>query len=181
MCFAGAGIPVTIIDTTQEALDHGMDRVRTNYATSVKRGSISQPQMEQRVALITPAVDRAAAADADLVIEAVFEDMDVKKESFADLEQRVKPGTVLASNTSALDVDEIASILERPEDFVGMHFFSPANVMKLLEVVVAKHSSPAAILTAMTIGKSIGKVPIYSGNCDGFIGNRMVAKRSAQA
>ena len=181
MCFAGAGIPVTIIDTTQEALDRGMDRVRANYVTSVKRGSISQTQMERRVALITPAVDRAAAADADLVIEAVFEDMDVKKEIFADLEQRVKPGTVLASNTSALDIDEIASILERPEDFVGMHFFSPANVMKLLEVVVAEHSSPAAILTAMTIGKSIGKVPIYSGNCDGFIGNRMVAKRSAQA
>jgi 3-hydroxyacyl-CoA dehydrogenase len=181
MCFAGAGIPVTIIDTTQEALDRGMDRVKGNYATSVKRGSINQAQMDERLALITPAVDRAAAADADIVIEAVFEDMDVKREIFADLEKRVKPGTILASNTSALDVDEIAAVLERPADFVGMHFFSPANVMKLLEVVVAKDTSADAILTAMAVGKAIGKVPVYSGNCDGFIGNRMVAKRSAQA
>ena len=181
MCFAGAGIPVTVIDTTQEALDRGLERVQGNYATSVKRGSIAQTQMDERLALITGATDRGAAADADIVIEAVFEDMDVKKEIFADLEKRVKPGTILASNTSALDVDEIASVLERPQDFVGMHFFSPANVMKLLEVVVARHSSPDAILTAMAVGKAIGKVPVWSGNCDGFIGNRMVAKRSAQA
>lgn len=181
MCFAGAGIPVTIIDTTQEALDRGIHRVKANYATSVKRGSITQEQMDQRLGLITPAVDRAAAADADIVIEAVFEDMGVKKEIFADLEKQVKPGTVLASNTSALDVDEIASVLERPEDFVGMHFFSPANVMKLLEVVVAGKTGADAILTAMAVGKAIGKMPVYSGNCDGFIGNRMVAKRSAQA
>ena len=181
MCFAGAGIPVTVIDTTQEALDRGLERVQGNYATSVKRGSIAQAQMDDRLALITGATDRSAAADADIVIEAVFEDMDVKKEIFADLEKRVKPGTILASNTSALDVDEIASVLERPQDFVGMHFFSPANVMKLLEVVVARHSSPDAILTAMAVGKAIGKVPVWSGNCDGFIGNRMVAKRSAQA
>ncbi|KEQ53229.1 3-hydroxyacyl-CoA dehydrogenase NAD-binding domain-containing protein [Sphingobium chlorophenolicum] len=181
MCFAGAGIAVTVIDTTQDALDRGLDRVKGNYATSLKRGSITQAQMDERLALITGATDRAAAADADIVIEAVFEDMDVKKEIFSDLEKRVKPGTILASNTSALDVDEIASVLERPEDFVGMHFFSPANVMKLLEVVVAKHSSPDAILTAMAVGKAIGKVSVWSGNCDGFIGNRMVAKRSAQA
>jgi 3-hydroxyacyl-CoA dehydrogenase len=181
MCFAGAGIPVAIIDTTQDALDTGMNRVRSNYATSVKRGSISQEQMDKRLSLITPAVDRAAAADADIIIEAVFEDMAVKKEIFADLEKRVKPGTILASNTSALDVDEIASALERPEDFVGMHFFSPANVMKLLEVVKARDTSADAILTAMAVGKAIGKVPVFSGNCDGFIGNRMVAKRSAQA
>lgn len=181
MCFAGAGIAVTVIDTTQGALDVGMNRVKGNYATSVKRGSISQEQMDARLARITPAVDRAAAADADIVIEAVFEDMGVKQEIFADLERRVKPGTILASNTSALDVDEIASVLARPADFVGMHFFSPANVMKLLEVVVARETSPDAILTAMAVGKAIGKVPVYSGNCDGFIGNRMVAKRSAQA
>ncbi|MGF7150172.1 3-hydroxyacyl-CoA dehydrogenase [Sphingomonas zeicaulis] len=181
MCFAGAGVPVTVIDTTQEALDKGLARLTGNYATSVKRGSISQAQMDERLALITGAVDRVAAADADIVIEAVFEDMAVKKEIFADLEARVKPGTILASNTSALDVDEIASVLERPEDFLGMHFFSPANVMKLLEVVVAKKTSAEAILTAMAVGKMIGKVPVYSGNCDGFIGNRMVAKRSAQA
>jgi 3-hydroxyacyl-CoA dehydrogenase len=181
MCFAGAGVPVTVIDTTQDALDKGLERVRGNYATSVKRGSITQDQMDRRFALIIGATDRAAAADADIIIEAVFEDMDVKKEIFSDLERRVKPGTILASNTSALDVDEIAAVLERPEDFVGMHFFSPANVMKLLEVVVAAKTSPEAILTAMAVGKTIGKVPVYSGNCDGFIGNRMVAKRSAQA
>ena len=181
MCFAGAGIPVALIDTTQEALDRGMDRVRANYATSVKRGSITQAQMDERLDRITPATDRGAAADTDLIIEAVFEDMAVKKEIFADLERRVKPGTVLASNTSALDVDEIASVLARPQDFVGMHFFSPANVMKLLEVVKAKDSSADAILTAMAVGKKIGKVSVLAGNCDGFIGNRMVAKRSAQA
>ena len=181
MSFAAAGLPVTIIDATQEALDHGMERVRANYATSVKRGSITQDEMDSRLALITPAVDRQAAADADVIIEAVFEDLAVKTEIFADLEKRVKPGTILASNTSALDVDAIAVVLDRPEDFVGMHFFSPANVMKLLEVVVAKHTSPEAILTAMALGRRIGKVPVYSGNCDGFIGNRMVAKRSAQA
>lgn len=181
MCFAASGISVTIIDTTQEALDRGMDRVKGNYATSVIRGSITQAEADRRLALITPAVDRSAAGDADVIIEAVFEDMDVKKEIFADLEKRVKPGTVLASNTSALDVDEIAAVLARPADFVGMHFFSPANVMKLLEVVVAGQTSPDTILTAMAVGRAIGKVPVYSGNCDGFIGNRMVAKRSAQA
>ena len=181
MCFAAAGIPVAVIDTTQEALDTGMARVRANYATSLKRGSISQEQMDARLALITPATDRGAVAEADVVIEAVFEDMEVKREIFGDIEKRVEAGTILASNTSALDVDEIASVLERPEDFVGMHFFSPANVMKLLEVVKARRSSPQAILTAMAVGKRIAKVPVLSGNCDGFIGNRMVAKRSAQA
>lgn len=181
MCFANAGIPVVVIDTTQEALDAGIARVRANYATSVKRGSITQAAMDRNLALITPATDRQAATGTDLIIEAVFEDMAVKKEIFADLETRVKPGTILASNTSALDVDEIASVLARPEDFLGMHFFSPANVMKLLEVVKAAKSSPEAILTAMAVGRKIGKVPVFSGNCDGFIGNRMVAKRSAQA
>lgn len=180
MCFANAGIPVTIFDATQEALENGMKRVQGNYATSLKRGSITQAQMDERLALIRPAIDRAEAADADLIIEAVFEDLDVKKELFSDLEKRVKPGTILASNTSALDVDDITSVLERPEDFVGMHFFSPANVMKLLEVVKAEKSSPEAVLTAMAVGRKIAKVPVLSGNCDGFIGNRMVAKRSAQ-
>jgi 3-hydroxyacyl-CoA dehydrogenase len=181
MCFAAAGIPVVLIDATQEALDKGMERVRANYATSVKRGSLAQEAMDRRLALITGAADRAAVADADLVIEAVFESMDLKKEIFADLEARTRPGTILASNTSALDVDEIASVLARPEDFLGMHFFSPANVMKLLEVVQAAKTGPSAMLTAMAAGRAIGKVPVWSGNCDGFIGNRMVARRSAQA
>lgn len=181
MCFAGAGIPVVVIDATQDALDKGLERVRGNYATSVKRGSITQERAGRRIALISGATDRAAVADVDIVIEAVFESMDLKKEIFSDLEKKSRPGTILASNTSALDVDEIASVLERPEDFVGMHFFSPANVMKLLEVVQAAKTGPEAILTAMAAGKAIGKVSVWSGNCDGFIGNRMVAKRSAQA
>ncbi len=181
MCFAGAGIPVVLIDATQDALDKGLERVRANYATSVKRGSTTQDAVDKRLALISGSIDRAAVADVDIVVEAVFESMDLKKEIFSDLEKKARSGTILASNTSALDVDEIASVLERPEDFVGMHFFSPANVMKLLEVVQAAKTGPVAILTAMAVGKTIGKVPVWSGNCDGFIGNRMVAKRSAQA
>jgi len=180
MCFANAGIPVTLIDATDEALARGIDRVRGNYATSVKRGSLAQAQMDERMALLTGATDRAAAADADIAIEAVFEDEQLKRDIFAELETRAKPGTLLASNTSALDVDSIAGVLDRPGDFVGMHFFSPANVMKLLEVVKAKDSSPEALVTAMAVGRKIGKMPVVSGNCDGFIGNRMVAKRSAQ-
>jgi 3-hydroxyacyl-CoA dehydrogenase len=180
MSFAAAGIPVILLDASQEALDRGLERVKGNYATSLKRGSVSQEQVDARLGLIRPAVDRGAAAGVDLVIEAVFEDLDLKKEIFTDLEQRVKPGTILASNTSALDVDLIAAALERPADFVGMHFFSPANVMKLLEVVKASQSGAEAILTAMAVGRKIAKVPVWSGNCDGFIGNRMVAKRSAQ-
>jgi 3-hydroxyacyl-CoA dehydrogenase len=180
MSFAGAGIPVTLIDATDEALTRGLDRVKGNYASSVKRGSISQAEMDKRVALISGATQRAAASDADVVIEAVFEDEKLKQEIFSELEKVCKPGTILASNTSALDVDAIAGVLERPENFVGMHFFAPANVMKLLEVVRAAKTSPEAIVTAMAVGRKIGKVPVISGNCDGFIGNRMVAKRSAQ-
>lgn len=180
MSFAGVGIPVTLIDTTDEALARGLDRVKDNYASSVKRGSISQAEMDKRVALISSATQRAAASDADMVIEAVFEDEKLKQEIFSELEKVCKPGTILASNTSALDVDAIAGVLERPENFVGMHFFAPANVMKLLEVVRAAKTSPEAIVTAMALGRKIGKVPVVSGNCDGFIGNRMVAKRSAQ-
>jgi len=181
MCFAGADIPVTLIDATDEALARGLDRVRSNYATSVKRGSLSQAQMDRRMALITPSTERAAAADADLIIEAVFEDMDLKKKLFADLEALTKSGTIIATNTSALDIDELAAGLSRPADFVGMHFFSPANVMKLLEVVKGARTGQEAILTAMSVGRTIGKISVLSGNCDGFIGNRMVAKRSAQA
>ena len=181
MSFANAGIPVNIVDATQEALDNGLNRIRQNYATSAQRGSISPDAMEQRLRLISDSTDRSVVADSDIVIEAVFEDMALKKDIFSDLEKRVRPGTIMASNTSALDIDEIASVLARPEDFVGMHFFSPANVMKLLEIVQGARSGPEAILTAMSVGRRIGKVPIWSGNCDGFIGNRMVAKRSAQA
>jgi 3-hydroxyacyl-CoA dehydrogenase len=181
MSFASSGIPVVVIDASQDALDRGMARVKVNYASSVKRGSITTEQMNRWLALITPSLDHSAAAETDMVIEAVFEDMAVKQEILSDVERHVKPGTVLASNTSALDVDEIATVLKRPEDFVGMHFFSPANVMKLLEVVKAKKTSPETIRTAMAVGTRLAKIPILSGNCDGFIGNRMVAKRSAQA
>ncbi len=180
MCFAGAGIPVTLIDTTEEALNRGIDRVKANYATSVKRGSLTQDAMDKRLALISGATSRNGAADADVVIEAVFEDETLKRDIFRDLGRLVSPGTLLASNTSAIDVDLFAEELERPGDFCGMHFFSPANVMKLLEIVISKDSAPETLLTAMDVGRKIGKVPVISGNCDGFIGNRMVAKRSAQ-
>ena len=180
MCFAGAGIPVTLIDATEDALSRGIDRIKGNYATSVKRGSLTQDAMNQRMALISGATARAGAAEADVVIEAVFEDETLKREIFRDLGKLIKAGTILASNTSAIDVDLFARELERPGDFCGMHFFSPANVMKLLEIVKSKDSSAETLLTAMALGRKIGKVPVVSGNCDGFIGNRMVAKRSAQ-
>ena len=179
MSFIGAGIPVVLIDATREALDRGVDRIRGNYASSVKRGSLSQARMDEHLALLACATDRAAAANADLVVEAVFENMDLKKEIFQDLSAITRPGTVLSSNTSALDVDEIAAVMKRPQDFVGMHFFAPANVMKLLEVVRAAKTNPEAIATAMAVGRRIGKTPVLSGNCDGFIGNRILAKRSA--
>jgi 3-hydroxyacyl-CoA dehydrogenase len=180
MCFASAGIPVTLIDATAEALDRGLDRIGSVYAGSVKRGSISAAKMDERMALISGSTDRAAAADCDLVVEAVFEDEALKKEIFAELEKVCRPGTILASNTSALDVDVIASVLQRPETFVGMHFFAPANAMKLLEVVRGAKSGPEAIVTAIEVGRRIGKVPVVAGNCDGFIGNRMVARRGAE-
>jgi 3-hydroxyacyl-CoA dehydrogenase len=180
MCFAAAGIPITLIDATQEGLSAGIDRIRNNYATSVKRGSITQTAMDTRLALITPTTDRDEAANADMIIEAVFESMDLKQEIFSDLARKTPPGTILATNTSALDIDDIANATDRAEDIIGMHFFSPANVMRLLEVVRGARSNWQAIATAMAVGKIIGKIPILSGNCDGFIGNRMVAKRSAQ-
>jgi len=180
MSFASAGIPVVLVDTTPEALDRGLDRVRSNFATSVKRGSMSQAAMDERMVLISGSTDRSAAAETDLIIEAVFEDMAVKKEIFGDLGARVAPGTILASNTSALDVDEIAAVMARPEDFVGMHFFAPANIMKLLEVVRGAATSPETLVTAMAVGRALGKVPVVAGNCDGFIGNRMLAKRSQE-
>lgn len=181
MSFAGAGLPVTLIDKSADAVEKGLDRVRGNYAASVKRGSLDQSEADQRLARITLAHDRAAAAHADLVIEAVFEDLALKKEIFADLDRICGPDVVLASNTSALDVDAIASVMARPERFVGMHFFTPANVMKLCEVVDAACTDATTLATTVAAAKAIGKVPVVAGNCDGFIGNRMVAKRSAQA
>ena len=181
MNFANVGIPVVMVETSQEALDRGLTTVRGNYGNTVKRGRLSADAMEKRLALLTGSLDMQILADCDLVIEAVFEDMAVKKAIFAKLDAIVKPGAVLATNTSALDVNEIASAVSRPEAVVGMHFFSPANVMKLLEVVRGAKTSHTAIATAMDIGKKIGKVAVLSGVCPGFIGNRILRARSLQA
>ena len=172
MCFADVGVPVKILEATQEALDRGMQRIRDNYAISVKRGSLAQAEMDKRLPLIEPVTDYAALAGCDVVIEAVFEEMGVKKEIFARLDATMKPGALLLSNTSALDVDEIAAVTKRPQDVAGSHFFSPANVMKLLEVVKGAKTSPPTLAATMKLGRTIGKVSAVAGNCDGFVANR---------
>lgn len=181
MCFANFGIPVTIIEARQDALDRGMGVIELNYRTAVSRGSMAEGEVAKRMALFTPVTDFAAAAEGDAVIEAVFETMEVKREVFSKLDAVAKPGALLASNTSTLDVDHIASFTKRPQDVLGMHFFSPANVMKLLEIVRGAKSSPEAVARAIAIGRTIGKVPAVVGVCDGFVGNRMLGRRSAQA
>ena len=173
MCFANVGTPVRLLDVSDEALERGMTRVSGNYATSVARGSTTQEDADAALGLIEPGTDLAAVADADLVIEAVFEDMRLKKDLFATLDTLAPPHAILASNTSSLDIDAIAGSTSRPEKVIGTHFFSPANVMKLLENVRGSRSSPETIVTVMALGKTIGKVPVLAGNCDGFIGNRM--------
>jgi 3-hydroxyacyl-CoA dehydrogenase len=180
MNFANVGIPVTLVETNQAALDRGLAVVRRNYENSAKRGRFTMAEAERRIGLLTGSLDMNALADCDLVIEAVFEEMAVKKDIFAKLDRIVKQGAVLASNTSALNLNEIATAVSRPEAVVGMHFFSPANVMRLLEVVRGDKTSKTAIATAMQIGKKIGKVAALSGVCPGFIGNRMLAARGAQ-
>ncbi|MBW8753729.1 MAG: enoyl-CoA hydratase/isomerase family protein [Sphingomonadales bacterium] len=173
MCFANAGIPVSLIDVSGETLDRGMARARGNYATSVSRGSMSQEEMDRALALIAPSTELAAASDADIVIEAVFEDMALKQQLFAELDAIAPPQAILASNTSSLNIDEMANATRRPDKVIGTHFFSPANVMKLLENVRGTQSSPETIATVMALGRTIGKVTVLAGNCDGFIGNRM--------
>ena len=172
MCFADAGVPVKILDATREVLDKGMQRIRDNYAISVKRGSLAQAEMDKRLPLIEPVMDYAAIAGCDVVIEAVFEEMGVKKEIFAKLDAIMKPGALLLSNTSALDIDAIAAVTKRPQDVAGSHFFSPANVMKLLEVVKGAKTSPQTLAATMKLGRTIGKVSAVAGNCDGFVANR---------
>ena len=181
MCFANVGIPVVLIDTTEEAVMRGRGIIEKNYRNTAARGGLSAADVDQRLGLITTASSIEAAADADLVIEAVFENMAVKQQLFAALDKIAKPGAILATNTSTLDVDVIASATKRPSDVLGMHFFSPANVMKLLEVVRAKTTAPDALATAMAVGRQINKTAVVSGVCDGFIGNRMLAKRSIEA
>src|SRR5439155_285669 len=176
-----ARIPVTVVEVAQEALDRGLGIVRKNYEATASRGRLTPADVEKRMGLITGSVDFKAAADADIVIEAVFEEMPIKKEVFAKLDAICKPDAVLATNTSTLDVDEIASATKRPESVIGTHFFSPANVMRLLENVRGKKSSKTTIATAMTIGRRIGKVPVLVGVCHGFVGNRMLHQRGLQA
>jgi 3-hydroxyacyl-CoA dehydrogenase len=172
MSFADFGIAVKLVEATPEALEKGMQRIRDNYAISVKRGSLKQEEMDKRLPRIQPVESLAAIAGCDVVIEAVFEEMDVKKELFAKLDAIVKPGALLYTNSSALDIDQIAAVTKRPELVAGTHFFSPANVMKLLEVVVGVKSAPTTIATAMKMGRSIGKIAAWAGNTDGFVANR---------
>jgi 3-hydroxyacyl-CoA dehydrogenase len=181
MNFANAGIPVTVIDTTQESLDKGLKKVKDNYAATVAKGRLAQGDMDKRMGLIRGSASLASIADADIVVEAVFERMDVKQELFRKLDGIVKPGAILATNTSTLDVDQIAAATTRAPDVVGTHFFSPANVMRLLEVVRGKKTAKDVLATTMKLGKRLKKVPVVSGVCDGFIGNRMLEKYGQQS
>ena len=181
MNFANVGIPVTIVEIQQAALDRGLGVIRKNYQTSADKGRFPQEEVGIRMGLLSGSLNRADLADCDLVIEAVFEDMAVKKDIFADLDRICKPGAILATNTSYLDINEIASVTKRPEDVIGLHFFSPANVMKLLEIVRAKHTSDTVVATAMDLAKKINKVAALAGVCPGFIGNRMLSKRGLPA
>ena len=181
MNFVNVSIPVVLVEVKQEALDRGFSVIRKNYEISASRGRITTKQVEQRMALISGSLDMAEAfKDVDLVVEAVFEDMDVKKEVFKKLDAICKPGAILASNTSYLDLDEIATATKRPQDVIGMHFFSPANVMKLLEIVRGAKTAKDILATIMKLGKTIHKVPVVAGVCHGFIGNRMLSKHRQQ-
>jgi 3-hydroxyacyl-CoA dehydrogenase len=181
MNFANAGIPVTIVEMKQEALDRGLGVIRKNYENTARRGRISEADVETRMGLITGTLDLSALADCDLVIEAVFENMAIKKEVFGKLDAIVKKGAILATNTSYLNVDEIAAATARPEDVIGLHFFSPANVMRLLEIVRGEKTAKDVIATAMKLAKTIGKVGVLVGVCHGFVGNRMLAQRQREA
>lgn len=174
MTYANAGIPVIVKETAQEALDRGMNTIRKNYAGTVAKGKLSQEAMNERLARITPQLSYDGFEQADVIVEAVFENMQVKKQVFAELNKIAKPKCILASNTSSLNIDEIASATGRPQMVIGNHFFSPAHVMKLLEVVRGKATGKEAIATSMALGKKLGKVTVLAGNCPGFIGNRMV-------
>ena len=174
MTYANAGIPVILKETTQDALDSGFNIIRANYANSVKKGRFSQQEMDRRLELITPQLSYDGFEEADIIIEAVFENMQLKKRIFSQIDALAKPDSILATNTSTLDIDEIAAATSRPEMVVGHHFFSPANVMKLLEVVRGKQTSKAVIATSMALGKKLKKIAVLAGNCPGFIGNRMI-------
>lgn len=178
LAFINAGFPVTLIETSAEALARGMERVSGTIGSDAKRGRLSQDEAAKRVSAVSGKIGLEAAANADLVIEAVFEDMALKKQIFGALDRIAKPGAILATNTSYLDVDEIAAATSRPQDVVGLHFFSPANIMRLLEIVQAAQTAPEVLAASVSIGRKIGKVPVVVGVCHGFVGNRMLARRT---
>ena len=181
MNFASAGIPVSILEQKPEALDRGLDVVRVNYQRSADNGRFPQAEVAERMGRLTGTMEMEALAGCDLVIEAVFEDMALKKQLFADLDRIMKPGAILATNTSALNIDEIASVTKRPQDVIGLHFFSPANVMKLLEIVRADHTANDVIATCMDLARTINKIAVLVGVCPGFVGNRILFARQAQS
>jgi 3-hydroxyacyl-CoA dehydrogenase len=182
MVFANAGIPVLLKDVDEAALELGMSRIRKNYASSVQRGRFTQAFVDERLQLITPVLSYDSFAEVDMVVEAVFEGMALKKTVFADLDRACRRAAILASNTSTLNIDEIAGATSRPEAVIGTHFFSPANVMRLLEIVRGKQSSREVIATCMQLSKKLGKIGVLVGNCRGFVGNRMFGpyRREAQ-
>ncbi|HEX7968601.1 MAG TPA: 3-hydroxyacyl-CoA dehydrogenase NAD-binding domain-containing protein [Stellaceae bacterium] len=181
MNFANAGIPVTVVETAQDALERGLGVIRNNYAGTVAKGRLDQAAMDKRMGLIKGSLDLAAVKDADVIVEAVFEEMGIKKELFGRLDKVAKPGAVLATNTSTLDVDAIAASTRRPQDVVGTHFFSPANVMRLVEIVRGAKTGKDVVATAMRLGKTLAKVPVLVGVCDGFVGNRMIFQYTREA
>ena len=181
MNFANAGIPVVLLETRQEALDKGIATIRKNYESTVRKGKLTPEKAAQRAALVSGTLSYQDIGDADIVVEAVFEDLDVKETVFRQLDAVMKPGAILASNTSTLDLNRIAAFTARPQDVVGTHFFSPANVMKLLEIVRGAHTAKDVLATAMALSKKLKKTGVVSGVCDGFIGNRMIEQYSRQA
>jgi 3-hydroxyacyl-CoA dehydrogenase len=181
MSLINAGLPVVLLETKQDALDRGLANIQRNYQGALRKGTLNEASLAQRLALITPTLDYVLLRDVDLVIEAVFENMEVKRQVFATLDEVVRQGAILASNTSALNLDEIASFTRRPQDVIGLHFFSPANVMRLLEVVRGAKTAKDVLASAMRLSKTMGKIAVVSGVCDGFIGNRMLARYGAAA
>ncbi|AZO52155.1 MULTISPECIES: 3-hydroxyacyl-CoA dehydrogenase NAD-binding domain-containing protein [unclassified Mesorhizobium] len=181
MAFANGGYPVTLLETSHEALQRGLATIEKNYAVSVSRGSLSEDARRQRLGQFKGSIDHVDLGDCDLIVEAAFEDMALKKEIFGKLDAVAKPGAILATNTSYLDIDEIAASTSRPQDVLGLHFFSPANVMKLLEIVRAEKTAPDALATVVDLARRIGKVAVVVGVCHGFVGNRMLAARGSES
>ena len=181
MNFANAGIPVTVVEVERERLSRGIGVIRRNYELSAKKGGITEEEVERRMALISPSLEYEATVEVDVAVEAVFEEISVKREVFQRLDGILRAGAILATNTSTLNIDQIASFTKRPQDVIGTHFFSPANVMKLLEVVRGRETAKDVLATVVRLGKTLKKIPVVSGVCDGFIGNRMIEPYTRQA